>query len=94
MIIASLFGFHVSFCYICVLSVPQLVQMGNAEIYPWSCAGVDIKHKSSYVLHRRKLQTPGTAEAHKRQAAPTINQNNRQPAHLTDQAPGSIEILL
>ena len=40
---------------------------------------------------RRKLQTPGTAEEHKRQGKPTINPNDRQPTQLTDQAPGTIE---
>ena len=33
---------------------------------------------------RRKLQTPGIAEEHKRQETPTINAIDRQPAHLTD----------
>ena len=40
---------------------------------------------------RRKLQTPGTAEEHKRQERPTINPIDRQPTHLTDQAPCTIE---
>ena len=40
---------------------------------------------------RRKLQTPGTVEEHKRQETPTINPNDRQPTQLTDQAPGTIE---
>ena len=40
---------------------------------------------------RRKLQTPGTAEEHKRQETPTINPNDRQPTQLTDQAPSTIE---
>ena len=40
---------------------------------------------------RRKLQTPGTAKEPKSQGTPTINTNNRQPAQLIDQAPGTIE---
>ena len=40
---------------------------------------------------RRKLKTPGTAEEHKRQETPTINPIDRQPTHLTDQAPSTIE---
>ena len=40
---------------------------------------------------RRKIQTPGTAEEHKRQETPTINPNDHQPAQLTDQAAGTIE---
>ena len=39
---------------------------------------------------RRKPQTPGTAEEHQRQETPTISPNDRQPAQLTDQAPGTI----
>ena len=39
----------------------------------------------------RKLQMPGTAEEQKIQEAPTVNPNGRQPAPLTDQAPGTIE---
>ena len=39
----------------------------------------------------RKLQTPGTAEEHKRQETPTIIPNDRQPTHLTDKAPGTTE---
>ena len=38
---------------------------------------------------RRKLETPVTAEEHKRQETPTTSPNGRQPAHLTDQAPGT-----
>ena len=34
---------------------------------------------------------PGTAEGHRRQRTPTINTDDRQPAQLTDQAPGTIE---
>ena len=37
---------------------------------------------------RRKLQTPGTVEEHKRQETPTISPNDRQPTQLTDQASG------
>ena len=40
---------------------------------------------------RRKLQTPGTAEEHKRQETPTSNPIDRQPARLTDQAPRTVE---
>ena len=40
---------------------------------------------------RRKLQTPGTTDEHQRQETPTISPNYRQPAQLTDQAPGTIE---
>ena len=40
---------------------------------------------------RRKLQTPGTAEEHKRQETPTVNPTDRQPTRLTDQAPSTIE---
>ena len=40
---------------------------------------------------RRKLQTPGTAEEHNRQEAPTINPIDHQPTHLTDQAPSTIK---
>ena len=40
---------------------------------------------------RRKLQTPGTAEDHKRQETPTTNPIDRQPTHLTNQAPSTIE---
>ena len=40
---------------------------------------------------RRKPETPGTAKEHKRKETPTINPNDRQPARLTDQAPGTIE---
>ena len=40
---------------------------------------------------RTKLQTPGTAEEHKRQETRTINPNDRQLTQLTDQAPGTIE---
>ena len=39
---------------------------------------------------RRKLQTPGTAEEHQRQDTPTISPNDRQPAQLRDQAPGTL----
>ena len=46
---------------------------------------------ASTCVTRRKLQTPGTAEEHKRQETPTTNPNDRQPAHLTDQASGTIE---
>ena len=45
----------------------------------------------AHCVTRRKLQTPGTAEEHKRQETPTINPNDRHPAHLADQAPGTIE---
>ena len=40
---------------------------------------------------QRKVQTPGTAEEHKRQETPTINPNDRQPPQLTDQASGTIK---
>jgi hypothetical protein len=40
---------------------------------------------------RRKLQTLGTAEEHKRQETHTINPNDRQPTQLTDHAPGTVE---
>ena len=40
---------------------------------------------------RRKLRTPGTAEEHKRQEIPTIYAIDRQPTHLTDQAPSTTE---
>ena len=40
---------------------------------------------------RRKLQTPGTAEEHKRHETPTIKPIDRQPIHLTDHAPSTIE---
>ena len=43
---------------------------------------------------RRKLQTPGTAEEHTRQETPTSNPIDRQPTHLIDQAPGTIEMQL
>ena len=43
------------------------------------------------VWYTEEAQTPGTAKEHKRQETPTINPNHRQPAQLTDQAPGSIE---
>ena len=42
-------------------------------------------------VNRRKLKTPGTAEEHKRRETPTVNPNDRQPAQLTDQAPGTVE---
>ena len=35
-----------------------------------------------YCVTRRKLQTPGTAEEHKRQETPAINPNDRQPTQL------------
>ena len=47
--------------------------------------------------YTEKLQTPGSAKEHAggaKQTKPTllaINPNNRQPAQLTDQAPGTIE---
>ena len=40
---------------------------------------------------RRKLQTPGSAEEHKRQGKPTINPNDRPQAYLTDQGTCTIE---
>ena len=42
-------------------------------------------------VSRRKHQSPGTAEEHRRQETPTINPNDHQPTQLTDQAPGTIE---
>ena len=42
-------------------------------------------------MTRRKPQAPGTAKEHKGQGTPTININDRQPAQVTDQAPGTIE---
>ena len=46
---------------------------------------------ATHSVIRRKLQTPGTAEEHKRQETPTINPNDHQTIQLTDQAPGTIE---
>ena len=40
---------------------------------------------------RREFRTPGTAVEHNKQATPTINSNDRPPAHLTDHAQGTVE---
>ena len=66
----------------------------------YSCSGADqCCYVSPYIfaahgtggVTRRKLQTPGTAEEHKRQETPTINPNDHQPAQLTDHAPDAID---
>ena len=46
-------------------------------------------HAAASGVTQRKLQTPGTAEEHKRQETPTTNAIDRQPTNLTDQAPST-----
>ena len=67
-------------------SVCRLDQLGIAD--KGMCKG---HVQRACGVTRRKLQTPGTAEEHKRQETPTINPNERQPTQFTEQAPGTIE---
>ena len=50
-----------------------------------------MRFESPFFCTRRKLQTPGTAEEHKRKKTSTMKPSDRQPAELTDQAPGTVE---
>ena len=77
----------------CAAAMPRLLLsrsfMLERHYCPYSSINASLVHAKC--VTRRKLQTPGTPKEHQRQETSTISPNNRQPAQLTDQAPGTIE---
>ena len=72
---------------------PQRIHTGSVQASPASTV-LPLRRclQQAYgVVTRRKLQTSGTPEEQKRQGTPVINPNDRHPAQLRDQAPGTIE---